>query len=74
MDDKHYYAAGCWAYEGYLAELRQELSTAQGDEFDRIVRAIDNLQDYLRLIEWRMLMMSWQGFKPTTKQGDLWTT
>lgn len=60
MDDKHYYAAGCWAYEGYLAELRQELSTATGEDFDRLLCAIRDLQDCLRWIEWRLVMMSWR--------------
>lgn len=58
--DKLYYATGKWAYEGYLAELRQELSTADGVEFDRVLRAISEAQSYLDLIDWRLKTYDWR--------------
>lgn len=61
MPDRLYYATGKWAYDGYLSELRAELSTAQGEEFDRVLSAIRDLQCYLYLIEWRLTVTKWGG-------------
>jgi hypothetical protein len=59
MDNRMRLAAGRWAYEGYLAELRAELSMVSGEEFERVLSAIVCLQQQLHVIELRLAAAKW---------------